>query len=100
MLPVVAGPKETRRQILIYSILLVPLATAPYFVGLGGLTYLALSVVLGAVFLFLAARVYATTTEGREADAAARRLFLFSILYLYALFATLFVEALLHRLMA
>jgi protoheme IX farnesyltransferase len=99
MLPVVAGPQETRRQILIYSILLVPLAVVPYFVGLAGLTYLALSVVLGAVFLALAIRVY-FTTEGREADTAARRLFLFSILYLYGLFATLFVEALLHRLMA
>jgi protoheme IX farnesyltransferase len=99
MLPVVAGPKETRRQILLYSILLAPLAVVPYCVGLGGLAYLALSVVLGVVFLALAVRVY-FTTEGREADAAARRLFLFSILYLYALFATLFVEALVHRLMA
>ncbi len=99
MLPVVAGPSETRRQILIYSILLVPLAVVPYFVGLGGLAYLALSIALGAVFLALAIRVY-LTTEGREADAAARRLFLFSILYLYGLFATLFVEALIHRLMA
>jgi protoheme IX farnesyltransferase len=99
MLPVVAGLQETRRQILIYSILLVPLAVVPYFVGLAGLTYLALSVVLGAVFLALAIRVY-FTTEGREADTAARRLFLFSILYLYGLFATLFVEALLNRLMA
>jgi protoheme IX farnesyltransferase len=98
MLPVVAGPQETRRQILLYSILLVPLAVVPYFVGLGGLAYLVLSIVLGAVFLALAIRVY-FTTEGREADAAARRLFLFSILYLYGLFATLFVEALVHRLM-
>jgi protoheme IX farnesyltransferase len=99
MLPVVAGPQETRRQILIYSVLLVPLAVMPYFVGLGGVAYLVLSVVLGAVFLALAARVY-VTTEGREADTAARRLFLFSILYLYGLFATLFVEALLARLMS
>jgi protoheme IX farnesyltransferase len=99
MLPVVAGPHETRRQILIYSILLVPLAVVPYFVGLGGLAYLALSVALGAVFLALAVRVY-FTTEGREADTAARQLFLFSIFYLYGLFTTLFVEALAHRLMA
>ena len=41
MLPVVAGLAETRRQILIYSVLLVPLAIAPYFIGLGGVTYLA-----------------------------------------------------------
>ena len=99
MLPVVAGPDATRRQILIYSILLVPLAVVPYFVGLGGLAYLVLSIALGVVFLALAFRVY-VTREGREADTEARRLFLFSILYLYGLFATLFVEALVNRLMA
>ena len=38
MLPVVAGPEETRRQIWLYSVLLVPLAVAPYFIGLGGIS--------------------------------------------------------------
>ena len=99
MLPVVAGPDATRRQILIYSLLLVPLAVVPHFIGLGGLTYLAASVVLGAVFLALAIKVY-VTREGREADAAAKKLFWFSILYLYALFAVLLVEAVIGRIMA
>ena len=55
MLPVVAGLQETRRQILIYSVLLVPLAVVPYFTGLGGIAYLVSSVVLGVgVFLGLA----------------------------------------------
>jgi len=91
MLPVVAGPAETRRQILLYSFLLVPLATAPYFIGLGGLVYLATSLVLGALFLALAVNVY-RVTEGREADRAARRLFGFSIFYLFALFAVILGE--------
>lgn len=99
MLPVVAGPDETRRQILLYSIVLVPLAVLPYFIGLGGVTYLACSVVLGAWFLWLAWKVY-TTREGREADAAAKKLFWFSILYLYLLFTVLLVEACVHRFMA
>jgi protoheme IX farnesyltransferase len=98
MLPVVAGPHETRRQILIYSVLLVPLAIVPYFTGLAGITYLACSVVLGLGFLGLAVRVY-FTTEGREADTAARQLFWFSILYLYVLFAVLLVEATVGRIM-
>ena len=92
MLPVVAGLAETRRQILLYSLFLVPIAIAPYFVGLGGVTYLAFSVVLGAMFLWLAVKVY-RTTEGREADKAAKQLFWFSILYLYLLFAVLLVES-------
>jgi protoheme IX farnesyltransferase len=92
MLPVVAGLAETRRQILLYSLFLVPIAIAPYFVGLGGVTYLAFSVVLGVMFLWLAVKVY-RTTEGREADKAAKQLFWFSILYLYLLFAVLLVES-------
>ncbi len=99
MLPVVAGLQETRRQILIYSILLVPLAVVPFFVGLGGIAYLVCSTTLGAVFLGLAVRVY-FTTEGREADTAARQLFWFSILYLYVLFAVLLGEAVISRFIA
>ncbi len=99
MLPVVSGLQETRRQILIYSVLLVPLAVVPYFVGLGGVTYLVCSTLLGAVFLALAVRVY-VTTEGREADTVARQLFWFSIFYLYVLFAVLLGEAVVSRILA
>ena len=91
MLPVVSGPAETRRQILLYSLLLTPLAVTPYFIGLGGITYLVTSVALGIIFVALAVRVW-QITEGREADAAARRLFSFSILYLFLLFAVLLGE--------
>ena len=99
MLPVVVGLKETRRQILLYSTLLVPLAIVPYFVGLGGVTYLICASVLGAVFLTFAIRVY-VTTEGRNADTAARQLFWFSILYLYVLFTVLLGEAIVNRILA
>jgi protoheme IX farnesyltransferase len=99
MLPVVAGPAETRKQILLYSIVLVPLAIAPAFIGLGGITYGAASIVLGAVFLWFAFDVW-RITEGREADKACKRLFWFSILYLYALFAILVVEGVMNRLLA
>ena len=85
MLPVVAGADETRRQILLYSLVLTPLAVAPYFIGLGGVVYLATSVVLGLVFLHLALKVW-RIREGREADHAAKQLFGFSILYLFLLF--------------
>ncbi len=99
MLPVVAGPAETRRQILLYSIVLVPLAVVPYFIGLGGIAYAIASTVLGAIFLGLAINVW-RITEGREADQACKQLFWFSILYLYVLFAVLVVEGSLARLMA
>jgi protoheme IX farnesyltransferase len=97
MLPVVAGADETRKQILVYSALLVPLAVVPYSIGLGGLAYLVASSALGVVFLALAFKVW-RVREGREADAAARQLFLFSILYLFLLFAVLLGEHTVHRL--
>jgi protoheme IX farnesyltransferase len=91
MLPVVAGPDETRRQILLYSLVLTPLAVAPYFVGLGGIIYLATSVALGLVFLYFAWKVW-RVRDGREADHAAKRLFTFSIFYLFLLFAVILGE--------
>ncbi|MFT0860576.1 heme o synthase [Ancylobacter sp. G4_0304] len=93
MLPVVAGPSETRRQILLYTLILVPLAMSPWFLGMAGLAYGVVSGVSGAIMLTLAVRVF-RVREGAPAEAAARRLFAFSILYLFLLFAVLLVEAL------
>jgi protoheme IX farnesyltransferase len=91
MLPVVAGPDETRKQILLYSLVLTPLAVMPYVIGLGGIVYAVVSVVLGLIFLQLAFKVW-RIREGREADHAAKQLFGFSILYLFLLFAVILGE--------
>jgi protoheme IX farnesyltransferase len=97
MMPVVKGPAETRRQIVIYSWLLVPLATLPAFMGFAGPVYLAAAVVSGAMFLYYADKVR-RITEGREADHAAKQLFGFSIFYLFLLFTVLLAEHLWQRL--
>ncbi|MGE0667301.1 MAG: heme o synthase [Sphingomonadales bacterium] len=89
MLPVVAGQRETRKQILIYSILLAPLAVLPSAVGMAGWLYGAFAVLSGAWFLGLAWRVW----RGEDMTQP-RRLFLFSIFYLFGLFATLLAEKL------
>ena len=91
MLPVVAGSDETRRQILIYSLILVPVAIAPVFTGLAGVIYGIVSVVASGVFIARAVKVY-QVREGREADAVARKLFLYSIFYLFLLFAVILFE--------
>ena len=93
MLPVVAGEKETRRQIVIYSALLVPLGVVPAVIGLGGAAYGIASTVLGAVFLSLALSLWRAETQA-ESIQIAKRLFAFSILYLFGLFAVLLVERL------
>jgi heme o synthase len=98
MLPVVAGQDETRKQIVIYAALLLPVALAPTIVGLAGGLYALVAMALGVIFLALALAIY-RTREGRAADHAARRLFAFSILYLFALFATLLVESGIGRLL-
>jgi protoheme IX farnesyltransferase len=91
MLPVVRGPDATRRQIVVYSALLVPLALVPALIGLGGRFYAVTAIVLGAIFLGLALKVY-QAREGRAADGAAKALFGFSILYLFGLYAALLAE--------
>jgi protoheme IX farnesyltransferase len=91
MLPVVAGPDATRLQILLYTIVLVAVAVAPWPLGYFDAVYGATSLVLGAGMLTLAVNVY-RHRDGIEAARATRRLFAFSILYLFALFATLLLE--------
>jgi protoheme IX farnesyltransferase len=93
MLPVVSGLAETRRQILIYSVLLAVIAVTPWFIGLGGLAYLAISGLMGARFVWLAVLVFRDgDSDDRAADQRAKALFVFSIYYLFALFAVLLLE--------
>jgi protoheme IX farnesyltransferase len=88
MLPVVAGEAETRRQILLYTLVLAPLGAAPWFLGYTGPLYGAVAVAAGAVIVALALRVRGE----RNGHAASKRMFAFSILYLFLLFATLLVD--------
>jgi len=87
MLPVIAGPEVTRRQIVIYSFVLAPLALAPAALGFAGWLYGAIAGLFGLAFVALAVQVRRDTGHR-----AARRLFRFSILYLFVLFSALIAE--------
>ncbi|RTL52569.1 MAG: protoheme IX farnesyltransferase [Bradyrhizobiaceae bacterium] len=91
MLPNVAGPDATRLQILLYTVVLVSVAAAPWPLGYFDAVYGVTSLVLGAIMLALAVNVYRRRT-GAEANRATRALFKFSILYLFMLFAVLLLE--------
>jgi heme o synthase len=91
MLPVVSGPNETRRQIFLYSLVLLPIGAAPWLLGYAGAIYGVTAVAAGAMMLELARRV-AVQREAGASHRAAMRLFGFSILYLFALFAVLLVD--------
>jgi protoheme IX farnesyltransferase len=89
MLPVVAGDNSTRRQILLYTLILVPLGVAPWLLGYTGALYGATAAAAGAVMIALGWQVL---REQRPAERASRNLFTFSILYLFLLFAVLLAE--------
>ena len=87
MLPVVSGAKETRRQILIYTLLLVPLTFLPIILETAGIFYGIVTAILGAYFTWLAIQIVR-----KEDERSAKRLFGFSILYLFVLFAALIID--------
>src|SRR5437899_4512369 len=91
MLPVVAGPDETRRQIMLYSLVLAPVGLTPWLFGNAGVIYGVTAIIAGAVMITFAWRVY-SVREGEGAARAARGLFSYSILYLFVLFAVLLIE--------
>jgi len=91
MMPVVSGMAETRKQILIYSILLAPIGVLPAILGFASFAYGVAASALGLGFVILAVRVYRMGDDDK-AMLPAKRLFGFSILYLFLLFAMLLVE--------
>ncbi|MFL5289165.1 MAG: heme o synthase [Rhodopila sp.] len=96
MLPVTNGARETRWQIFIYTLVLVPLSLAPYFAGFSGLPYAAAAAILGAGFI---QRAWATLRDRQDTqgvsltnDAPAKKTFKYSIYYLFALFGALAID--------
>lgn len=93
MLPVVAGKAATARQILIYSVLLVLVSMLPWAFGFAGILYGAATAICGAVFIVLALQLDRSgDRSGAAARRAAYRLFVFSIFYLFAIFASLLLS--------
>jgi protoheme IX farnesyltransferase len=93
MMPVVAGEKATRRQILIYAVLLLPLSLLPWWIGSAGAVYGISAAVLSALFVLLSLRV-GLRVRAPEGDTMKpeKQLFAYSIVYLFALFAALVAD--------
>jgi heme o synthase len=94
MLPNVAGRDETRRQILLYTLVLLPITFLPALLGVCGPVYVIGNAILSAMFLYYAVNVY-RLRDGEAADRACKKLFGFSILWLFLVFALIPVERLL-----
>jgi len=89
MLPVVSGVLETKKQILLYTVLLLPVSLVPWMIGTASIAWGALSAVLGILFVVYAVKVWFDDT-----DSAPRQMFRYSLLYLALLFAALIVDRL------
>ncbi|MGE0095725.1 MAG: heme o synthase [Alphaproteobacteria bacterium] len=87
MMPVVSGARETKRQMIVYAVLMLPVTLAPYLLGVAGLAYAVAAVALGTMFVLAAILVWFDKT-----DRSAKRMFGYSILYLFLLFALLLVD--------
>jgi len=94
MLPVVAGRAATTRYIVIYSLLLGPISLLPWALGFAGTFYGVVAAIGGFVLVFLAVRLQWTDAADRR---PAHRLFTFSIVHLFALFAALLVSCVGNR---
>ena len=94
MLPVVAGADETRRQILIYSLILFPVTFLPSLLGTAGVLYTAVALLSGLEFLRHAWNVY-RLRDGEAADRACKKLFAYSITWLFVIFGVIMLERLL-----
>ena len=87
MLPVVAGARATKRQMLLYTLVLWPCALAPYLLGVAGAVYAGAALALSAAFTAFAVKVWLDPTHR-----SAKQMFGFSILYLFLLFALLLID--------
>jgi heme o synthase len=95
MLPVVRGERTTRRQILAYSVVLLPVTLAPWWIRGAGAVYGVSALALSLAFVALSVPVGLRTSTAADAMTPEKRLFKFSILYLFALFAALVADRML-----
>lgn len=93
MLPVVSGQRTTKKQISVYSFILLIVSLLPYFFGFSGIFYLSSALLLNLYFCFLAFKLL--NSDDKSDSIFAPKLFKFSILYLYLIFSTLVIDSLL-----
>ena len=91
MLPVVAGEDYTKKNILIYSIILFPFTILPFVLGFAGYINLIFSVCFGSYYIFLAYKLFKEKNKTIY-DQIASKIFIFSIFYLFFIFSTILID--------
>ena len=91
MLPITSGIKTTKLNILIYALLLFPIALAPFFLNYSGLVYLLMSTILSTYYVFICYRLFTAQNSSLEKKLASK-LFRYSILYLFMIFTSILID--------
>ena len=91
MLPITSGVKTTKLNILVYAMILFPIAISPYLLNYSGLTYLFLSVVFSSYYVFISYRLFKSKDSKLEKKIASK-LFAYSIFYLFIIFASILID--------
>ena len=91
MLPIIAGTKKTKFNILIYAILMFPFATAPYFFNFASSLYLAVSLISSTFYVYLCYKLF-KENNSRTSNIIAKKIFVYSIFYLFIIFLVLLVD--------
>ncbi len=93
MLPIIAGAETTKINILVYALILLPVAVSPYFFNFASLVYLVISSVTTFYYIYLCFKLFKTKNVKRS-NIIARKVFVYSIFYLFLLFLTILFDSL------
>ena len=94
MLPIISGTKTTKVNILFYALMMLPAIIAPYFLNFASVFYLAISSIMSAYYVYLCFRLYRSKTASIS-NKIARKIFIYSIFYLFFIFLILLIDNLL-----
>ena len=91
MLPIISGTKKTKLNILFYALIMLPAVIAPYFLNFASIFYLAASFVMSAYYIYLCLRLYRSKIASIS-NKIARKIFIYSIFYLFFIFLILLID--------
>ena len=95
MLPVISGTKTTKANILVYALIMLPAAIAPYFFNFASIFYLAISLMMSVYYVYLCLGLYRSKIV-RISNKIARKIFIYSIFYLFFIFLILLIDNILE----
>ena len=95
MLPIIAGIQKTKLNIFIYALAMMPVVVAPYFFNFASSIYLSVAFVMTIYYIFLCFKLL-RENNSKNSNVIARKIFIYSIFYLFAIFLVLLIDSLIR----